>query len=104
MAELTCKLDPPGQTAQRARYRALGAHVEATERRGDALVIGFDPTVDRALLAETVAVERECCPFFAITVDGRRLTLRVADPAHAPAFDAIADALDSHTAGRLHHG
>lgn len=95
-ADPTCKLDPPGQAAQRARYRALAEHVESTERGSDVLVVGFGPRVDPALLARTVAVERECCPFFAIEVEGRRLAVSVADAAHAPGLDAIADELASH--------
>jgi hypothetical protein len=48
---------------------------------------------DRALLWEAVDVERACCPFFAIELDERTVVFAVADPAHDPALDAIADAL-----------
>lgn len=52
--------------------------------------------VDAELVAETIAIERECCPFFALTwePDRRRLTISVPQAAHEPAIDAIAFALD----------
>jgi arsenite methyltransferase len=90
---IACSLDAAGRAEQAARYRALAAHVEASERGNAELVVKFGADVDGELLAEAVAVERACCPFFEIAVDGRRLTVGVADPAHAAAVDALADVL-----------
>lgn len=90
---LGCSLDASGLEAQRARYATLAAHVGAAERRGGELVVDFDDGVDRDLLAETVAIERACCTFFAIGLDGGRLTIGVQRPEQRPALDAIAHVL-----------
>jgi hypothetical protein len=90
-AAFACALDAPGQEEQASRYAALAAHVEASERRDAELVVTFDAAVDHQLLAEAVAVERACCPFFEIGIDGRRLSVRVADSTRAAAIDTLAD-------------
>jgi hypothetical protein len=63
-------------------------------RRPGALVARFDATVDRDLLARTLAVERECCPVFDLGYDeaARRLEISVADPGLEPALDVLAAA------------
>jgi hypothetical protein len=52
--------------------------------------------VGAELVAETVAIERECCPFFTLTWEPnrRRLTISISQAEHEPALDAIAFALD----------
>jgi hypothetical protein len=52
--------------------------------------------LDGEPVAQAIAVERECCPFFALTrlADQRRLVVAIAEAAHEPALDAIAFALD----------
>lgn len=88
-----CSLDGPGMAEQLRRYAELGHHVRDSLREPRALVAQFDEGVDLALLEETVAVERGCCSFFAIEVQGLRLRIGVAEDLHIPALDAIADAL-----------
>ena len=90
---LDCSLDATGLVAQRARYEALAPHVRATKRGDSTLVVDFDARVDRGLLAEALAIERECCPFFALRLDGDRLTAGVDRPEHEPALAAIEYAL-----------
>jgi hypothetical protein len=88
-----CGLDDAALAVQLDRYRTLSAHVAAAHRSPSALRVEFAPAVDRELLEETVALERGCCSFFAIDLDGNRLSISVADPAHEPALAALADAL-----------
>ncbi len=89
----SCSLDEAGLGAQRARYARLAAHVRTSARRDGELVVAFDGGVDHALLAETLAIERECCPFFDLRLDGDRLTASVEHPGQDPALDALAYAL-----------
>ncbi|MGH2968245.1 MAG: hypothetical protein ACRDK0_04150 [Solirubrobacteraceae bacterium] len=42
-------------------YHALAGHVEAVRRAPAELVVDFGATVDRELLAETVALVAHCC-------------------------------------------
>jgi hypothetical protein len=90
-----CRLDLDGLRAQRERYRGLGERVAGMEREPLSFAIQFDPAVDAALVAETVAVERDCCPFFELRFDAeaRRLTVSVREPEQAPALDALLFAL-----------
>lgn len=89
----SCSLDAAGMADQGGRYAELGHHVRDAVREPRALVAQFDEGVDLALLEETVAVERGCCSFFAIEVQGLRLRIGVVEDLHIPALDAIADAL-----------
>jgi hypothetical protein len=90
-----CRLDVPGLQAQRERYRRLGESVEAVERAPQSFTVRFGDGLDPGLLEETLAVERECCPFFGLAFDAerRRLTVSVQDPEQAPALDALLFAL-----------
>jgi hypothetical protein len=90
-----CRLDATGRREQAARYRRLSASVAAVTRRGDALDVTFAAGVDLSLLEEAVDVERACCPFFDLRLDGRARTLRVAvsAPHERPALDALAVAM-----------
>ena len=90
-----CRLDVDGLRRQRDRYRALGRHATAIERRPGRLTVRFDERLPADLLRETVEVERGCCPFFGIEPDvpGRRLAISVSDPELEPALDAIEYAL-----------
>ena len=88
-----CGLDDAALGTQLDRYRALGAHVARAERRRAEVEVTFAATVDRELLAEAVAVERGCCPFFTIEQSGDRLTIGVTEPGREPALAAVADAL-----------
>jgi hypothetical protein len=88
-----CGLDEAGLAAQLDRYRTLAAHVASADRRAAEIDVRFAPTVDAGLLAHTIELERACCSFFAIDLDGDRLRVAVADRAHQPALAALADAL-----------
>jgi hypothetical protein len=90
-----CALHAEGLRAQRDRYRRLGVSAERVVCGKQALTVEFGTTVDAALVAEALAVERACCPFFDLRYDplARRLTATVSEPAHDPALDALRDAL-----------
>lgn len=92
----SCALDESGLRSQLERYRQVGRDARLIERTHRRLVADLGDEVDSELVARTVAVERECCPFFALTwePDRRRLTVAVSEAAHEPALDAIAFALN----------
>ena len=91
----TCALDAEGVGAQRARYARLAPNVERLKRDPQAVVIEFDADFDRQTLAEALAVERACCPFFLFDFDEseRRLRATVRQTDQLPALDAMAQAL-----------
>jgi hypothetical protein len=91
----SCALTEEGLRAQRARMKALGPSVSYFKRDEDRVTIDFKPDYDPALLDETLAVERECCPFFRFDLDAasRRLTVSVNDPDHRAGLDALTQAL-----------
>jgi hypothetical protein len=90
-----CRLEGDGARMQAGRYRALAEHAEEVSRIPRALIARFDASVDPALVAGALAVERECCPFFELDYDeaARRLEISVADRDLEPALDAVAAAL-----------
>jgi hypothetical protein len=92
----SCALDESGLRSQLERYRQAGRNARLIERAPRRLVAELDKDVDAELVAETVAIERECCPFFALSwePDRRRLTVSVAQAEHEPSLDAIAFALN----------
>ncbi len=91
----SCALDEPALRSQFERYRRVGRNARLLQRTPRLLVAGLDRDVDAELVATTMAIERECCPFFALAwePDRRRLTVSVSEAAHEPALDAIAFAL-----------
>jgi hypothetical protein len=95
----SCTLDESGLRSQLERYRQAGRNARLIERTPRRLVADLGENVDSDLVAETIAVERECCPFFALAwePDRRRLTVSVSQAAHEPALDAIAFALNLRT-------
>jgi hypothetical protein len=92
----SCALEQSGLRSQLERYRQAGRNARLIERTPRRLVADLGENVDAELVAETIAVERECCPFFALAwePDRRRLTVSVSQAAHEPALGAIAFALD----------
>ncbi len=92
----SCALNDTELRLQLERYREAGRNARLIERTPRRLVADLGNDVDAELVAETIAVERECCPFFALTwePDRRRLTVAVSEAAHEPALDAIAFALN----------
>lgn len=92
----SCALDESGLRVQLERYRQAGRDAVVIERTPRRLVAELDEHVDPELITQTIAVERECCPFFALTwePDRRRLTVSVSQAEHEPALNAVAFALD----------
>ena len=90
----SCVLDEAGVGQQRARYACLAPSVTRLEREPEAVLIEFHADFDRGTLDRTLAVERECCPFFRFEFDDsqRRLRVMVKEAEQLPALDAVADA------------
>ncbi len=90
-----CALDESGLRSQLERYRRAGRNARLIERTPRRLVADLDEAVDAELVAEAIAIERECCPFFLLGWEPsrRRLTVAVSRAAHEPALEAIAFAL-----------
>jgi hypothetical protein len=91
----SCALDDAGLRQQLERYRQAGRGARIVDRTRRSLIVDLDRRVDTRLVEETVATERECCPFFDLDwePDIRRLTISVSQAEHEPALDAIAFAL-----------
>lgn len=90
---MSCSLDEAGLTQQVQRYRAAGAGATVTERTPNLIEIEVGGAQDETI-AELVAIERECCPFYRLDYDRRtrRLTIAVEDE-YRPALEAVAYAL-----------
>ena len=93
----SCALEASGLREQLDRYRIVGASATYVRRGPRTVEVGVAPGTSDGLVERLVAVERACCPFFALdwSATARRLTVRVASAEHEPALDAIADALQS---------
>jgi hypothetical protein len=91
----SCALDQAGLRLQLQRYRTAGQDARLIERTSRRLVVEFAAPVQRRLVDELVAVERECCPYFTLDwrPDRRRLAVSVSEAEHEPALDAIGFAL-----------
>ena len=96
----SCALDEQGLRRQRERYARLAASVVHVRHAARELVVEFAPGLDRATVAALIAVERECCPFFAFDFDegSRRLRVGVREPDAAAALDVLADGLSPRVA------
>jgi hypothetical protein len=88
-------LDAAGFGRQRERYRVAGEHARIIQQGTRHLVLRIGEQVPDGLVAELVAVERECCPFFTLAwkSDQRRLAVSISAAEHEPALEAIAAAL-----------
>jgi hypothetical protein len=97
----SCTLDDAELRAQLARYRTVGRGAHVAEQTPRRLVVEVDEAIDEDLIAELVAVEHECRPFFTIdwTATPRRLAVSVSIAEHEPALHAIAHALDTQAPG-----
>jgi hypothetical protein len=95
----SCTLDETGLRSQLERYRQVGLGARLVDRTPRSLVVDLDEQVDTQLVEETIAIERECCPFFTLDwePERRRLTVAVSQAEHEPALAAIAFALDLKT-------
>ncbi len=92
----SCALDETGLLLQLERYRQAGLGARLVDRTPRSLVVDLDQQIDTQLVEETIAIERECCPFFTLDWEPERwrLTVAVSQAEHEPALDAIAFALD----------
>jgi len=88
----SCALDTHETRQQLERYRHVGEGATVLERSPRRLALRLRPDVDRDEVAEAVATERQCCPFYAIdwNPDSRELSFGV-DHEHEPALGAIAE-------------
>jgi hypothetical protein len=91
----SCALDEAGVRLQLQRYRQAGLGARVVDRTRRSLVVDLDRHVDVQLVDETIAIERECCPFFSLDWEPkrRRLTVAVSQAEHEPALVAIVFAL-----------
>jgi hypothetical protein len=60
MAPAACTLDHTELAAQLDRYRRLSVSVAQIHQRDSSARVTFDSDVNRALLEETLAIERAC--------------------------------------------
>jgi ubiquinone/menaquinone biosynthesis C-methylase UbiE len=90
----SCALEGTGLSEQLDRYRGIGSGARLIERGAQHVVVEVSPEGAREV-ESAIAVERECCPFLAMTWQpaDHRLTITVAEAEHVPALDAIASAL-----------
>jgi hypothetical protein len=95
MAPAACSLDPASLRAQLARYRRAGAGAITVQRTPRRLAIRLAGDAADEDIAELIAVERACCPFFRVdwTARERVLDISVTRPDEEPALEAIALAL-----------
>jgi hypothetical protein len=91
----SCALDETGLHLQLERYRRAGQDARLVERTRRRLVVDLNEHVDATLVEDAIAIERECCPFFALAWEParRRLIVSVSQVEHEPALDAVAFAL-----------
>jgi hypothetical protein len=92
----SCALEEGALRLQLERYRRAGQGASLIDRTRRRLVVDVDECVDDRLIDELIAIEGECCPFFALAwePDRRRLTVSVSRAEHETALDAIAFALN----------
>jgi hypothetical protein len=90
-----CALDERGLRLQLDRYRRTGRQARLIERTPRRLAVQPDDQADDGLIQEMIAIERECCPYFAIDFDPdqRRLAVSISSARDEPALDAVAFAL-----------
>jgi hypothetical protein len=93
-ARPACALDDAALAEQLARWRRIGAHAVRAHRDTAGLTVVLDRGLDEALLRETLAIERSCCPFLALIYEPGPRELTVAAPAeHAALLERVARAL-----------
>ena len=90
----SCALDGASRREQFGRYRRLATAVTGLDRAAECLIVEFDEHLDGDLLERTLAVERECCPFFVFRFSGveRRLEIRVREREQLAALAVLAAA------------
>jgi hypothetical protein len=90
-----CALDESGMHRQLERYRHAGRRARLLDRTERQVTVELDEQVDRDVIEQAIAVERECCPFFAIDwrAEQRVLIISVGRSEYEPALEAIVFAL-----------
>jgi hypothetical protein len=91
---MSCALDDRALAEQLERFGRIGAHALWARRLPTELTVVLEADLDDNLLAETLAVERACCPFFALIWDEstRELTIAAREH-HEDVFERVVDAL-----------
>jgi hypothetical protein len=87
-----CSLEASQLAAQAMRYRRAGAGARVREHTARRIVVDLDADVEEALVAELIAVEQGCCPFFELGWEpaGRRLSVAVSKAEDERALAALA--------------
>ena len=83
---IACTLQPTAMPGRIERWRAVLAHVRARVRTADGrLRLEMQHSTDLSELAYLVAVEQQCCAFFAfvLTIDERGIALEIDSPDEA---------------------
>ena len=75
---MTCTLDDTALAEQLRRLATIGRHILRARRDGKGVTVELDGELDDAFLHETLAIERGCCPFLALTWDDATRELTVA--------------------------
>jgi hypothetical protein len=93
---MSCALDERALAEQLGRFARIGAHAVWTQRHATEYTVLLDADLDDALLHEALAIERACCPFFALIWDesARKLTIAASDD-RADVLDHVARAFES---------
>jgi hypothetical protein len=91
---MTCALDDRALAEQVARFGRVGDHVLWARRLPTELTVVLDADLDDELLNETLAIERGCCPFFALIWDDATRQLTIASrERHQEILGRIGEAL-----------
>jgi hypothetical protein len=92
---LACSLDSAGLREQGERYRRIGSGARVVERGARRLVVELPEGVAAEDVEGAIAVERECCPFFAMEWEPgvSRLSIGVARTEDEPALAVVVFAL-----------
>ena len=90
---MTCALDERALAVQLGRFARIGEHALWSRRDANELTVVLDHGLDDALLHEALAIEKGCCPFFAVIwrPQTRELTIAAREE-HLPMLDRVARA------------
>jgi hypothetical protein len=95
MALDRCGLSDAELDDQARRYSAIGAGAVVLSREARRISLRVAAEIEPDAVAETLEIERRCCPFFELAwlPDDRILTIAVSDARDEPALTALAGAL-----------
>jgi hypothetical protein len=90
---MSCALDDQALEEQRGRFGQIGEHAIWARRLRNELTVVLEADLDDQLLEQTLAIERACCPFFALIWDEASRELTIAGREHhQPVFERIVEA------------